>query len=298
MGKGIPIGLKDLYYAILQDDPAAGGTPSYEAPVKIAGAITANVNPNASNETLFADDGPYETASTIGQITLELNVADLPLAAQAVLLGHEKVGGVLKRKAGDIPPWVAIGFRSLKSNGSYRYTWLNKGKFSLPEQANETKGDSVNFQTPTITGAFVKRDCDDEWERHTDEDDIDYVASIGANWFTDPVGTADTTPPEVSSTIPAADATGVAVNSSITINFNEALMASSVTRDNIFIMKDLDGAKVAGALAIDAARKQVTFTPTANLTAATAYRLIITTNVKDIYGNKLVTPYVSTFTTA
>jgi len=113
-------------------------------------------------ETLFAEDGPYETATTKGQITLEINVADLPLDVQAAWLGHSKEGGVLKRCASDIPPWLAIGFRSLKSNGKYRYTWLNKGKFSLPEQANETRGDSVNFQTPTIQGSFVKRDCDDE----------------------------------------------------------------------------------------------------------------------------------------
>lgn len=189
----VQIGLKDLYYAILTEDPVDGGTPTYETPVRIAGAISANVNPNASNETLFADDGPYETASTIGQISLELNVADLPLPVQAVLLGHTYSNGIMIRKSSDVPPWVAIGFRSLKSNGKYRYTWLTKGKFALPEQGNETKGDSVNFQTPTITGSFVKRDCDDEWERHADEDDEDFTPTLAQKWFLSPIG-QDTNP--------------------------------------------------------------------------------------------------------
>lgn len=185
------IGLRNVVYAELTNDPPAGGKATYGEIKPIAGAISANINPNASSETLFADDGPFETASTIGQITLDLNVADLPLEVQAELFGHEITpNGVLIRKAGDIPPWVAVGFKSLKSNGKYRYTWLAKGKFGLPEQNNETKGDSVNFQTPTATGSFVKRECDDEWERHIDEDSAGFTPEQAENWFKNPYGEA------------------------------------------------------------------------------------------------------------
>jgi phi13 family phage major tail protein len=189
MTKGVTIGLKNLVYAKLLTDPPTGQA-TYEAAKKIAGAISANINPNSSNETLFADDGPYDTASTIGQIALEMNVADLPLEVQAELFGHTLTAeGVLIRKGADTPPWVAVGFKSLKSNGAYRYTWLAKGKFSLPEQNNETKGDSVNFQTPTASGSFVKRECDDEWERHTDEDATGFVPATATDWFNDPYAT-------------------------------------------------------------------------------------------------------------
>ena len=177
------IGLRDVYYALLKEDPISG-SPTYDAPVKIAGAISANVNPNASSATLFADDGPYDTAATIGEISLELNMADLSLETQSVLLGHSISDGVLKRKAGDVPPWVAIGFRTLKSNGKYRYYWLNKGKFALPEEDLQTKGDSIEFQTPTISGSFVKRNCDDEWQRVGDEDVAGFEPS---SWFTSPL---------------------------------------------------------------------------------------------------------------
>lgn len=177
------IGLRDVYYAILSSDPV-GGTPTYDSPVRIAGAISANVNPNASAATLFADDGPYDTAATIGEISLELNMADLDLETQATLLGHTVQGGVLKKKAGDVPPWVAVGFRTLKSNGKYRYYWLNKGKFALPEEDLKTKGDSIEFTTPTISGSFVKRNSDDEWERVGDEDQSGFDAS---SWFNSPL---------------------------------------------------------------------------------------------------------------
>lgn len=298
MAKGVMIGLSDVYYALLTDDPASGSA-TYGAPVKIAGAITAKINPNASTETLFADNGPYETASTIGKIELELNVADLTLDVQAALLGHTKAGGILKRSSTDIPPWVAIGFKSLKSNGSYRYTWLAKGKFGAPEQANETKGDSVNFQTPTINGSFVKRDCDNEWERHADEDDGDYIASIGSNWFNGPYGGAvDATAPTILGVVPTANATAVAVGTTVTWTFSEALALSTLTTEHFALIADVAGTNVTGTLSVNAGRTVVTFTPGSNLAAATAYRAIVTSGVKDVYGNKLAATSVTKFTTA
>ncbi|MNH12025.1 Phage major tail protein [compost metagenome] len=194
MSKGVAIGLDRLTIAVLKTDPAAGtGKATYEATKRIAGAITANLNPNASMETLFADDGPFDTAATMGQISLELNVADLDFETQALLLGHTlDTDGVLISKSNDTPPWVAVGFRSLKSNGKYRYLWLAKGKFGLPELNNETKADSITWNTPTITGSFVKRECDDEWKRQLDEDQAGYTPQQGEDWFLGPYGEAPT----------------------------------------------------------------------------------------------------------
>lgn len=176
------IGLRDLHYAIMTADTSSGAT--YQTPVKITGAIQANINPNPSVETLFADDGPMETAATLGQIELELVAADFPPEVQAALLGHTiDADGVLHRKSTDNPPWVAIGFRSLKSNGKYRYVWLLKGKFMVPEQNHETKGDSINFQTPTLRGVFVKREYDDEWMRQIDEDSPNANPTVINDWF-------------------------------------------------------------------------------------------------------------------
>lgn len=294
MGKGVQIGLRDVYIALLIEDPL-DGVAVYEAPERIAGAISANINPNSSSETLFADDGPYETASTIGGIGLELNLADLTLEHQAKVLGHKIEGGILRRRSADIPPWLAVGFRSLKSNGKYRYTWLNKGKFSIPEQANETKADSINFQTPTISGAFVKRDSDDEWERHADEDSLDYVPAIGAGWFLDPQG--DTDPAALSVTVvPTTGASAIDVGASIVWTFNKPLSISTVTQGNFTVMA---GASVlAGALTIDSTRKIVTFKPTVDMAASTAHTAMVSTNVKDIYNVALAATSVSTFTTA
>jgi len=176
---GVQIGLKELHYALLTKDDSTGVT--YSAPVKIAGAINAKISPKSNTETLYADDGPAETASALGEIEVELEVKDLPLTVQAALLGHTVSNGVMVRKAGDTAPYVAIGFKSQKSNGKYRYVWLYKGKFELPEQEYKTKEDKPSFQTPKIKGTFVKRENDEAWQVIGDEDEVDFTA--GATWF-------------------------------------------------------------------------------------------------------------------
>lgn len=180
------IGLRDVHVALLTKDDSTGAT--YDTPEKVVGAISANVNPNPSSATLFADDGPYDSASTLGEIELELNMADIPPAMQAKLLGHTFANGILVRKSSDVPPWVAVAYRSLKSNGSYRYTWLYKGKFAEAEQENQTKGDSIEWKTPTITGSFVRRDFDDAWQIEAESDDTEAAASVAA-WFTQVIPT-------------------------------------------------------------------------------------------------------------
>jgi phi13 family phage major tail protein len=125
-----------------------------------------------------------EVASTLGEIGLELNVANLTNATLAALLGHEVVSGKLVKKASDVAPWLALGFRSLKSNGNYKYVWLVKGKFAPSTEDHTTKGDTVEFQTPTINGSFVKRDFDDIYQMQGDEDDAEFTEDMAAQWFT------------------------------------------------------------------------------------------------------------------
>lgn len=287
----VQVGLKDLYYSLMLSDVVGVGA-TYDTPVRIVGAITANINPNASNETLFYDDGPGETASTIGQIALELVTSDLPLSVQAVLLGHSITAGVIERKGTDIPPWVAIGFRSLKSNGKYRYTWLSKGKFAVPEQNNETKKDAINFQTPTISGAFAKRDFDQVWIRQGDEDEAAWDAGIGSAWFTSPLGTPDTTPPTLSSTAPT-DGQTLASPATLVWTFSEPILDADVNATHFSVSVDSTGAEKAGIYVKSGST--VVFTPTVAFAAA-KHRFIAMAGIRDMSGNVLAATQTRTFT--
>lgn len=186
------IGCDNLVYALMTTEDTATTAPEYGEVKSAPGVISVNINPNASQETLFADDGPYDTATTLGKIDVAINKAELTTENKADLLGHQvdTNGGVVYGDS-DVPPWVAIGFRTLKSNGNYRYVWLYKGKFTDPEDNNETKGDSINFQTDTINGQFVKLMNQITvgtrpvrlWKYEMDGDNESADANIMANWF-------------------------------------------------------------------------------------------------------------------
>lgn len=151
------IGCSDLHYAIMTTEDTTTTAPVYATITPAPGVMHVNINPNSSLATAFFDDGPGDTAATLGNIDVEIEKNLLTNQNKADLLGHTIDGsGGVAYGGDDAPPWVAISFRTLKSNGQYRYVWMYKGRFADPEDNSETKADSINFQSDTITGQFVK----------------------------------------------------------------------------------------------------------------------------------------------
>lgn len=289
------IGVDSLHYAILTADTDSGAT--WQAAVAMAGVTEIGVNPNGAVATLFADNGPAITANSIGEIDVSIKTADLTPVERAILLGHTRTGGVTIYNGDDVSPDVAIGFRTLLSDGKYGYCWLMKGKFAETQETFTTKAGNVSFQVPTLTGKFVLLDYNSDWKRTTRADDPDYVAATGTNWFTNgPLGATDTTAPTVAVS-PVDAATGVAVDANIVWTFSEAIQASDVIGANFFVIKS-DGSAVAGALSIGTNNTVVTFNPTSNLGAASDYIAIATTNVKNLAGIALAANSVTNFQTA
>jgi phi13 family phage major tail protein len=264
--------------------------------VAIAGAINAKISPKSNTETLYCDDGPDETVTSLGEIDVEFEAKDIDLNTQAALLGHSVTGGVLVKKSTDTAPYVALGFKSKKSNGSYRYVWLYKGKFALQEQEYQTAEDKPKFQTPKIKGTFIKRTFDNAWQKIGDEDHPDWAVSTGINWFTAVDGAA---PGPLTVTISPVDgASGVAADANLTWTFANAIQATDVTAANFILLKADDGSLAAGVLSIDTEHKVVTFNPASNLAPGADYIMVCTQGVRDIYGQNLATASIGSFTTA
>lgn len=190
------IGCDNLVYAVMTTEDTASTAPTYGAVKAAPGVMSININPNASLATAFFDDGPGETASTLGNIDVEIQKNVLTSENKADLLGHviDANGGVVYGD-NDVAPWVAIGFRTLKSNGKYRYVWLYKGRFADPEDNNETKADSINFQSDTIKGQFVKLSnsvtvatgvTKRVWKYEIDAESADANDATIAEWFDAP----------------------------------------------------------------------------------------------------------------
>lgn len=110
---------------------------------------------------------------------------------------------------------------------------------------------------------------------------------------------ADTTPPTVSSTVPADLATGVALNATVTAFFSKAMDPLTINVTNITLMQGIT--PVPGAVTYVSANASfgtsAVFKPTSNLAASTAYTATVTTGVKDLAGNALAIAKTWSFTT-
>lgn len=130
---------------------------------------------------------------------------------------------------------------------------------------------------------------------------MDGVRAYGHNYMT--LGgsvPSDTTPPTVTAVSPAENATGVAGSTNVTATFSEAVDATTVTGSSV-TLRDAAGASVAASVSYDAAARQATLNPTADLAPDSAYTATVKGGgggVKDSAGNALAADKVWSFRTA
>ena len=103
----------------------------------------------------------------------------------------------------------------------------------------------------------------------------------------------DTIAPTVISTIPAAGASGVAINGNITAIFSEAMDAATITPATFTLTQG--ATPVPGAVTY--AGTVATLNPTNDLAANTVFIATITTGAKDLAGNALAVDKTWSFTT-
>jgi len=183
------IGLDRLYYAKITENE--NGEETYDTPVPLAKAITAELSVELAEATLYADDGAAEVVKEFQSGTLTLGVADIGVDAAEVLTGATiDDNKVLISTSEDGGAPVAIGFRAKKANGKYRYFWLYRVKFGIPATNLQTKGDSITFSTPTIEGTVMRRNKPDgqgkhPWKAEVSEDDPGVSPETITGWYTE-----------------------------------------------------------------------------------------------------------------
>lgn len=134
----------------------------------IGKAIQADISISVNEAYLYADDGVAESDKSFQSGTITLGIDDLSDEIQTEFLGHEKDGetGEIIANANDENPYVGIGFYGVKKVGGvrkYRAIWLPKVQFAEPEDTNATKGESVEFNTPSLEGTIML-DEDGNWK--------------------------------------------------------------------------------------------------------------------------------------
>ncbi len=106
-----------------------------------------------------------------------------------------------------------------------------------------------------------------------------------------------TTPPTLSTTVPAdtvPGVTGIALNADITVTFSKAMDPLTVTATTFTLMQ---GVTPVSGVVTSPSTTTATFHPSLALTASTTYTATVTTGVKDLAGTAMAVARTWTFTT-
>ena len=143
------VGLRKPIIAKLSSD----GT--YDEPFAFGKAIGLQVTPNYAEGSLYADDGQAEYDKEFSYAEITLNTSTIPIIAHDKMFGHKVTEKNVKFNGDDQNNDVGVGWISVeKVNGviSFIGNFLNKVKFSEPSEDYATRGESIEYKTPSITG--------------------------------------------------------------------------------------------------------------------------------------------------
>lgn len=160
------IGLKHPVFAVL-DTEGENTLPTYKPGMVVGRAMNVNIELNHSDSKLFADDVLAENDNGITSLGLTLGVDHLTDEGLVMMLGLKEVGSANAKelietsKAG---PYGGFGYiRVIKHKGIVSYVgfWIYKCQFGNNSEEATTRGEQVEWQTPTIQGTGMGVYIDD-----------------------------------------------------------------------------------------------------------------------------------------
>lgn len=160
------IGLSNIWYSILTE--LADGTASYNGAKNFGKAVSCSTSITNNEAKLYGDDTLAESDTSFSNGTVTLGVTDDDETVFAEVLGHTVTpNGEVIKAATDAAPYIGLGRIVTKMvNGAYKYKVeiLKKVKFSEPSKDENTKGESIEFATPSIEGIIAAlNDLNNTW---------------------------------------------------------------------------------------------------------------------------------------
>lgn len=161
------IGLRDVKIGWLDantDTPSEAAT--YTLETTSMEAIDAQISRGTADpDVQYADDIESDVLYPDPEITISLEVKEVPLALQKALFGQGDVdaNGVYKFESGKTPPYFALGFKAAKRSGADRYVWYYKCRAKPMDETFHTKeGATITRQSDKLEIVAIKR-TKDNW---------------------------------------------------------------------------------------------------------------------------------------
>jgi len=258
-----------------------GGSGAFDARLCVSGDIATGatikfyVGGNEAGETYAFNPG----------IVTELNLTVTDTTAPSVTI----VALTPDPTRDNTPTFTGTATDSLSSISSVEYK-VDSGSWTAAS-ASDGAFDSAS-EDYTFTTAALIDGAHTVYVRATDAaTNITAEADYASDGFT-----VDATAPTVSSTLPVADATGVAVDTVVSATFSETMTESTITASSFTLVIERK-TSVSGTVSYDSGTNTATFTPSADLGGNTTYTATLSTVITDAVGNPLAAEYSWDFTT-
>ena len=157
------IGMKYVVAAAVATE-TAGSALIYSTGSVIGKAITGNVTWDHPDNPLYADDAIAEDDNGVIGGNIELGLDDLDDASRVLLLGDKAVTvgtGTTTTEyetTGEAGGYVGFGYirvRRKAGETTYQAVWYHKVLFTEENENAQTKGESIEWGTPTINGRIL-----------------------------------------------------------------------------------------------------------------------------------------------
>lgn len=177
-------GVLDLHYAIMTGEDTSAAAPTYGEPKVLAKSIEVTVTPRYREGSLYASNAAVRREKRIDGYDVSMNVDQVLAEIRAEITGRKTdKNGVQIITGSQEAPYVALGFAQTKDNNGQELWWIYKGKFSESERTARTRGENIEYQTPTLTGQFDRRIFDDALAAIVDSDAEGVSDGIVKGWF-------------------------------------------------------------------------------------------------------------------
>lgn len=186
------VGVCKPYYAKYSN---SGSTVTYSGGGVMGKAVELSAEIEASdNNNLYADNAIAESEKTFSSGTLGLTTDDLEQAASKDILGlkEESITGIngvtdtsVKELIYDddqVTPYLGVGIIIKKiKNGvtKWRAIVFTKVQFAVPSDSATTQGETIEWQTPEISGTIMR----DDTEKHAWKKEATFTSEAQAEAY-------------------------------------------------------------------------------------------------------------------
>lgn len=154
------VGLLYAVAAPIQTE-ADGQAITYGKGQVIGGMMTAEISYTRNSNPLYADDRVMEEDNSITGGTIKMGVDDVNDDARVMMLGDVKEGDAgeeVYHETGESAPYVGTGYirvRRKDNKTNYIAYWVHKAIFDIGTESAKTKGQNIEWQTPTLEGSIM-----------------------------------------------------------------------------------------------------------------------------------------------